>query len=69
MFRLSNRAGIAVGNRDLGAGCKGYQQSYPNNSQRAYVYSDQWNPFAYEVEPPIPIVLHAKKYSQRQSQA
>ena len=29
----------------------------------------QWYPLAYEVEPPIPIVLHAKKYSQRQSQA
>jgi len=30
---------------------------------------DQWYPFAYEVEPPIPIVLRANKYSQRQSQA
>ena len=27
--------------------------------------TDQWYPFAYEVEPPIPIVLHAEKYSQR----
>jgi hypothetical protein len=24
---------------------------------------DQWYPFAYEVEPAIPIVLHAEKYS------
>ena len=31
--------------------------------------TDQWYPFAYEVEPPIPIVLHAEKYSQRQSES
>jgi len=29
----------------------------------------QWYPLAYEVESPIPIVLDAEKYSQRQSQA
>jgi hypothetical protein len=31
--------------------------------------ADQWYHLAYEVESPIPIVLHAEKYSQRQSHA
>ena len=31
--------------------------------------ADQWYPLAYEVESLIPIVLHAEKYSRRQSQA
>jgi len=31
--------------------------------------ADQWYHFAYEVEPAIPIVLHTKKYSHRQSHA
>ncbi len=69
MFSFSNRAGIAVGNRGLGAGCGRYQQSYPNNSQPAYDYYRPLVPLAYEVEPSVPIVLHAEKYSQCRSQA
>ena len=54
------------GDQSLVAGCGRYQQSYPNNQSACLcLLLTSGTPFAYEVEPPIPLVLHAEKYSQR----
>src|SRR2546425_6144886 len=69
MFRFSNRAGIAVGKRGLEPAAKGISRAIRITVSVLTSTPDQWYPFAYEVEPSIPIVLPAKKYSQSQCQA
>ena len=53
----------------LGPAVEGTIRAIPNNSQLGYAHRRPVVPFAYEVEPAIPIVLHAKKYFLRQSQS